>query len=179
MRRSSKSCGKPECACASGRRRKSQHFAAYANVAREFAALLDIDPWLLDPYFGACGEIDFQDREGEECLASNVASLLERVGRKYAEYRIEEKPFAIVKADAGTYGMGIMTVREPNDVRSLNRKQRNKMAVVKEGPQVESVIIQEGVPTFESIDDAIAEPVVYMIDRFFIGRTPSVARMKI
>ena len=150
-------------------RRKSQHFAAYANVAREFAALLDVDPWLLDPYFGVCGEIDFQDREGEECLASNIASLLERVARKYAEYRIEEKPFAIVKADAGTYGMGIMTVREPNDVRGLNRKQRNKMAVVKEGLQVESVIIQEGVPTFESIDDAIAEPVVYMIDRFVVG----------
>ena len=33
-------------------RRKSQHFTAYANVALEFGALLDIDPWLLDPYFG-------------------------------------------------------------------------------------------------------------------------------
>ena len=31
------------------------------------------------------------------------------------------------------------------------------------------MIIQEGVPTFESIDDAIAEPVVYMIDRFVVG----------
>ena len=43
------------------------------------------------------------------------------------------------------------------------------MAVVKEGLEVTSVIIQEGVPTFESIDDAIAEPVVYMIDRFVVG----------
>ena len=128
-------------------RRKSQHFAAYANVALEFSALLDIDPWLLDPYFGVCRAVNFQDREGEECLASNVASLLEHVARKYAEYGIAEKPFAIVKADAGTYGMGIMTVRDPADVRGLNRKQRNKMSVVKEGLQVESVIIQEGVPT--------------------------------
>ena len=31
------------------------------------------------------------------------------------------------------------------------------------------MIIQEGVPTFESIDDAIAEPVVYMVDRFVVG----------
>ena len=54
-------------------------------------------------------------------------------------------------------------------MRGLNRKQRNKMAVVKEGLEVTSVIIQEGVPTFESIDDAIAEPVVYMIDRFVVG----------
>ena len=88
---------------------------------------------------------------------------------KYAEYGIEEKPFAIVKADAGTYGMGIMTVRDASEVTSLNRKQRNKMAVGKEGLAVTSVIIQEGVPTFESTHDAIAEPVVYMIDRFVVG----------
>ncbi len=150
-------------------RRKSKHFSAYSRVAREFAALLDIDPWLLDPYFGVCGEINFQERGGEECLASNVGLLLERIKRKYDEYRIDEKPFVIVKADAGTYGMGIMTVRDANDVMGLNRKQRNKMAVVKEGLQVESVIIQEGVPTFESIDEAIAEPVVYMVDRFVVG----------
>ena len=43
------------------------------------------------------------------------------------------------------------------------------MAVVKEGLEVSSVIIQEGVYTFESIEDAIAEPVVYMIDRFVVG----------
>jgi glutamate--cysteine ligase len=43
------------------------------------------------------------------------------------------------------------------------------MAVGKEGLEVSSVIIQEGVPTFESIHDAIAEPVVYMIDRFVVG----------
>ena len=130
---------------------------------------LGIDPWLIDPYFGVCGEIDFQERAGEECLASNVEALLARIRRKYAEYGIDEKPFVIVKADAGTYGMGIMTVRDVDEVRGLNRKQRNKMAVVKEGLEVTSVIIQEGVPTFESIDDAIAEPVVYMIDRFVVG----------
>ena len=131
--------------------------------------MLDIDPWLIDPYFGVCGEIDFQERAGEECLASNVSLLLDRIRAKYAEYGIDEKPFAIVKADAGTYGMGIMTVRDASDVVGLNRKQRNKMSVVKEGLEVSSVIVQEGVPTFESIHDAIAEPVVYMIDRFVVG----------
>ncbi len=150
-------------------RKKSHHFTAYAAVAEQFAALIGIDPWLIDPYFGVCGEIRFQDRAGEDCLASNVDDLLTRIKAKYAEYGIEDKPFVIVKADAGTYGMGIMTVRDVEDVRDLNRKQRNKMAVVKEGLEVNSVIIQEGVPTFESIDDAIAEPVVYMIDRFVVG----------
>jgi glutamate--cysteine ligase len=150
-------------------RKKSQHFAAYDEVAVQFAGLLDIDPWLINPYFGVCGEINFQERAGEECLAENVALLFERIVAKYAEYGIDEKPFVIVKADAGTYGMGIMTIRDPSEVIGLNRKQRSKMAVVKEGLHVSQVIIQEGVPTFESINDAIAEPVVYMIDRFVVG----------
>ena len=150
-------------------RLKSHHFEIYHGVAREFGALIDIDPWLVDPFFGVCGEINFQERAGEECLASNVDWLLSRLRAKYAEYGIDEKPFVIVKADAGTYGMGIMTVRDAADVQGLNRKQRNKMAVVKEGLEVTSVIIQEGVPTYETINEAIAEPVVYMIDRTVVG----------
>lgn len=150
-------------------RLKSHHFEAYHAVANEFGALVGIDPWLVDPYFGVCGEINFQERAGEECLASNVDWLLGRIRAKYAEYGIDEPPFVIVKADAGTYGMGIMTVRDAADVQGLNRKQRNKMAVVKEGLEVTSVIIQEGVPTFEAIGEAMAEPVVYMIDRYVVG----------
>ena len=150
-------------------RRKSQHFAAYNRVAHQFAALLGIDEWLLNPYFDTCGEIDFNARMGEECLALKVEHLLAKIKLKYAEYGVTQEPFVIVKADAGTYGMGIMTVKSPDDVRDLNRKTRNKMSVVKEGLQVTEVIIQEGVYTFESIDDAVAEPVVYMMDHFVIG----------
>jgi len=150
-------------------RRKSRHFAAYTGVAREFAELIGIDPWLVDPMFASCGMIDFHARVGEDCLASQVSDLLSRMGAKYREYGVEQAPFVIVKADAGTYGMGIMTVKSPDDVRGLNRKQRNKMSVVKEGLQVQEVIIQEGVYTFEHINDAVAEPVVYMMDHYVVG----------
>jgi len=150
-------------------RRKSLHFAAYDEVAAEFADLLKIDPWTINPYFARCGQVNFRERSGEECLASNVDMLLTRVRAKYKEYGITEQPFCIVKADAGTYGMGIMTVRDAAEMRELNRKQRNKMAVVKEGLEVSEVIIQEGVPTFEKVEEAVAEPVVYMIDRYVVG----------
>ena len=150
-------------------RRKSQHFEAYNRVVSEFSALLGIDEWLLNPYFETCGEIDFHARTGEECLALKVEQLLTKIKAKYAEYGVTQEPFVIVKADAGTYGMGIMTVKSPDDVRDLNRKARNKMSVIKEGQQVSEVIIQEGVYTFESINDAVAEPVVYMMDHFVIG----------
>jgi glutamate--cysteine ligase len=150
-------------------RRKSRHFAAYDDIANEFAKLIDIDPWLVNPYFATCGQVDFQQRVGEDCLAHHVDEILSRMRAKYAEYGVKEAPFVIVKADAGTYGMGIMTVKDAADVRDLNRKQRNKMAVVKEGLEVHDVLVQEGVYTFESIADAVAEPVVYMIDRYVVG----------
>jgi glutamate--cysteine ligase len=150
-------------------RRKSNHFAAYKEIVAEFAQLIGIDPWLINPYFEKCGRIDFRERKGEECLEGYVSEVLDDIRAKYREYGIEQKPFVIVKADAGTYGMGIMTVKDPSEVRELNRKQRNKMAVVKEGLEVHDVLVQEGVYTFESIGDAIAEPVVYMIDHFVVG----------
>ena len=150
-------------------RRKSQHFEAYNRVVADFSKLLGIDEWILNPYFETCGEIDFHARTGEDCLAQKVEMLLDKIKKKYAEYGITQDPFVIVKADAGTYGMGIMTVKSPDDVRDLNRKARNKMSVVKEGLQVSEVIIQEGVYTFENINDAVAEPVVYMMDHFVIG----------
>jgi glutamate--cysteine ligase len=150
-------------------RRKSQHFAAYQQVAQSFAMELGIDPWLINPEFAVCGQINFHERTGEECLSSQVDFLLGRIRAKYQEYGIDSEPLVIVKADAGTYGMGIMTVKDASEVKSLNRKQRNKMAVIKEGQQVTEVIIQEGVPTVERVDEGTAEPVVYMIDRFVVG----------
>ena len=150
-------------------RRKSTHFAAYERVATEFAQMLDIDPWLINPYFGQCGKIDFQQRSGEDCLAAQVDNVLKSIQMKYDQYGVKEQPFVIVKADAGTYGMGIMTVKDASEVHELNRKQRKKMAVVKEGLQVHEVLVQEGVYTFESINEAVAEPVVYMVDHFVVG----------
>jgi len=59
-------------------------------------------------------------------LAEKVADMLDKIRLKYDEYHIDQPPFVIVKADAGTYGMGIMTVKSPDDVRELNRKQRKR-----------------------------------------------------
>ena len=150
-------------------RRKTQHFAAYDDVVKKFAKLVDIDPWMLNPYFTKVDGLDFHERVGEEQLATAVEGLLKKIGKKYREYGIKETPYVVVKADAGTYGMGVMTVRDPSEVIGLNRRERNKMSVVKEGLQVSDVIVQEGVHTFEKINDAVAEPVVYMIDRYVVG----------
>ncbi|QKT04255.1 glutamate--cysteine ligase [Ectothiorhodospiraceae bacterium 2226] len=153
------------------KRLKSEHFAHYRAAAQELAQLIDIDPWLIEPLFRNCGKINFTKREGEDCLARNVDALLTAIRAKYAEYDIPHEPFVVAKADAGTYGMAIMTVHSVDDIRELNRKQRTRMAATKEGQTVRNVILQEGVYTFETWGEAqsATEPVVYMIDHFVVG----------
>ena len=152
-------------------RLKSVHFSHYRDVARELATLVDIDAWLIDPLFRNCGEINFMKREGEECLADNVEALLAQIRRKYREFKVDKPPFVMVKADAGTYGMAVMTVQDSDELRELNRKQRTRMSSTKGGQTVTKVIMQEGVYSFETwgTRQAVAEPVVYLIDRHVVG----------
>ncbi len=150
-------------------RRKTEHFAAYNRIAAEFAELLGIDEWQINPYFEKIGGLNFQEREGEDALAAAVERVLAKIQAKYDEKGITDQPFVIVKADAGTYGMGVMSVKSADEVRGLNRKNRNKMAKVKEGLEVSEVIVQEGIYTYETLNGAVCEPVVYMMDRFVIG----------
>jgi glutamate--cysteine ligase len=152
-------------------RLKSEHFFHYQTVCRAFAELLNLDPWLLNPLFRHCSNIDFMEREGEDCLAQHVEFLLAAIQKKYDEYAIQDKPFAIVKADAGTYGMGIMTIQSVEEVYAMNRKARTRMSVGKGRKPITSVLIQEGVYSHEvdPQNQAIAEPVVYMLGQCVVG----------
>ena len=150
-------------------RRKTAHFSAYNDVAAEFAALVGMDEWQINPYFEQISGLDFQEREGEDALADAVERMLAKIQAKYDEKGITDQPFVIVKADAGTYGMGVMSVKSADEVRGLNRKNRNKMAKIKEGLEVSEVIVQEGIYTYETLHGAVSEPVVYMMDRFVVG----------
>ena len=146
-------------------RLKTQHFGIYREVTTEFGELLDLDPWLVDPLFRNCGQINFLKREGEECLAANVELLLADIRAKYKEYGVTEEPFVIVKADAGSSPLGLKTIRDVKDLADLSRCARHLPA----SRPVADVILQEGVPTFERVNDAVAEPVVTMIDRYVVG----------
>ena len=152
-------------------RKKSDHFSHYHDVSSEFAEQIGIDPWLISPMSLQCGEVNFMERIGSECLAKNVENMLSAIQHKYDEYGIDRDPFVVVKSDSGTYGMGIMMVKSADEIVNLNRKQRTKMSSAKEGRLVEEVLIQEGVYTFETLGDekAVAEPVIYMIDHFVVG----------
>ncbi|RMX05030.1 glutamate--cysteine ligase [Corticibacter populi] len=150
-------------------RRKSHHFKAYEEVAKRFGKMLGIDPWLINPVFGHAGNVSFAQGQGIEALQETVHTVLGKIRRKYKEYGIAEKPFVAIKADNGTYGMGVMMVQDAAELASINRRTKNKMSVIKDGQQLSDLLIQEGVPTIETIQGATAEPVVYMMDRYVVG----------
>jgi glutamate--cysteine ligase len=152
-----------------GVRRKSRHFESYEEIAKKFAKLLGMDPWLITPMFARCGQVDFSTSVGLDCVKGQADTLIAKVRRKFKDYGIAEKPFVIVKADNGTGGRGLMTVRDPKELDALEERTRQAMSTLGPGQPISEVIIQEGVPTHEQIHAAVAEPVVYMIDRYVIG----------
>lgn len=95
--------------------------------------------------------------------------LLEQIQKKYDEYQIQERPYVVIKADTGTYGMGVLPIYDPSEIRNLNRKKRSNMMSSKGNRPIDQVIIQEGVYTFEVWNGAVAEPVVYLIGQYVIG----------
>ena len=147
-------------------RRMSTHFKCYEEVAKRFGKLIGVDPWLINPMFDKCGELDLDSQAGMNKLTTHVDALLTKVRKKYKEYGIKEKPFVIVKADNGSNGMGILTVR---DMKDLETAQRAKAAGTGPLSGVQELILQEGVLTNERMNDAVAEPVVYMMDRYVVG----------
>jgi glutamate--cysteine ligase len=150
-------------------RRKSNHFQSYEEISKRFGKLLGIDPWLITPMFNKCGAVNFAEGTGMDCLQTNVDALLGKIRKKYKEYGIGEKPFVVVKADNGTAGLAITTVRDAKELEELIDQGGNRMSASKGGQGVSDVIIQEGVLTNERIENAVAEPVVYMMDRYVVG----------
>ena len=151
-------------------RRNSTHFKNYEEVSKRFGKLIGVDPWLINPMFDKCGEVDFAKGTGVDHLTSSVDALLTKIRKKYKEYGINEKPFVVIKSDNGsTDGMGIMTVRDVKDLDPANRRAKSRNGAINDAEQIHDLIIQEGVLTNERMNDAVAEPVVYMMDRYVVG----------
>ena len=150
-------------------RRKSTHFKIYEDVSKRFGKLIGVDPWLINPMFSRCGDVKLSEPAGMDALQTSTDALLTKVRKKYKEYGITDKPFVVVKADNGSHGRGIMTVRDAKELEALNRLSPAYPVVGKDGQLDAELIIQEGVLTNERVNDAVAEPVVYMMDRYVVG----------
>lgn len=147
------------------RRRKSEHYHNLKEYVDEIAEMLEIDPWHLMPEYFVSEDKCLEKDACRIQLAAEVNDFLEKIRQKYADLGIEREPFAIVKNDAGTYGLGIMTVTNGEELLKLSNRKMKKLMYSKGGAGVENFIIQEGIPTSIFTENGgPVEPVVYLVD---------------
>jgi glutamate--cysteine ligase len=151
-------------------RKKSTHFLHYNELAREFAEIIDVDPWLVQIDTEVVDGVDFNEGVGMDRVAQTVETMLERIRKAYTSHEVNDrKPFVYIKNNSGTYGMGIMMVHSVEELLSMNRRTKNKMSVGKGRSKIESVIVQEGVPSVTKVDGVAAEPVIYLLGGELLG----------
>ncbi|MBY9005639.1 MAG: glutamate--cysteine ligase [Candidatus Lokiarchaeota archaeon] len=150
-------------------RKKSTHFQIYNKYIEELASLASFDPWFLRTMFIHVDDVDFKNQMNLNVVAKAVDMIIEKVSKKYAEYNINESPYVFVKNNSGTYGLGIITVSSGDEIRTLNSKNRKKMIHGKMGSRINSVLIQEGIPTCYFQNNHPAEPVLYSIGWKIVG----------
>jgi glutamate--cysteine ligase len=150
-------------------RRKSTHFRCYEEVSKRLGKLLGVDPWLIHPLHDRCENVNLMEQGGLDALHHQIDVVLGRVKRKYKEYGIKEKPFVVVKADHGTHALGFVTVRDARDVQTLDERVAQLVKSATKPLLLHDFLVQEGVQTQERVNDAVAEPVIYMMDRYVVG----------
>ncbi|MDR3606708.1 MAG: glutamate--cysteine ligase [Oligoflexia bacterium] len=150
-------------------RKKSEHFKYYNQLAGEFAKIIDVDPWHIQIDTEEVDHVNFNEDSGIDRAANAAEAMLKRIEGNYARHGVDHKPFVFVKNNAGTYGIGIMVVHSAEELRTMNRRTKNKMSVGKNRMPIGSVVVQEGVPTATLVDRLAAEPVIYLSGSELIG----------
>ncbi len=150
-------------------RKKSTHFKHYNDLATEFAELIGVDPWLLTVASEEVAGVNFNESVGIDSVAEVTRKILAATQACYTAHGVSRKPFVFVKNNSGTYGMGIMVVHSESEVTEMNRRTKNKMSVGKNKAQIESVLVQEGVPTATLVDRLPSEPVIYLMGLELLG----------
>lgn len=151
-------------------RTKDSFFKVYNELVEEFCEITDLSCAMLKIKTETFDNFDLKDDESIKRLTSACEVFFGELKKDYEKYNIPYNPYMFIKNNAGTYGLGIIEVKDPLDVQSWNYKSRKKMKAAKGGRDIHSVILQEGIPTIvKNQDDFVAEPAIYMIGSRLAG----------
>jgi len=145
------------------KRRKSNHYIHLEKLVNEVSEILQIDPWFLMPLWKVCEEKCLEFENCTEKLAKDIDELLEKIKIKYASYGIESEPVVFVKNDRGTYGLGIISVKNGDEIKNLSKRKIKRLTYGKGGTFAENFLIQEGIPTSLINGESVLEHVGYTI----------------
>jgi glutamate--cysteine ligase len=150
-------------------RKKSTHFDFYNELATDFAKTIELDPWHMTIESRAVDQVSFGEDIGMDRVIDTADQMLKKLTAEYQQRGLSRKPALFIKNDAGTYGMGIMVIESVDELKTMNRRTKNKMSMGKNKSQISSVVIQEGIPTTLTTDGHTSEPVIYMMGEELIG----------
>lgn len=151
-------------------RRKDVHFEFYNLLVEELASFVGIDPWILSMPTVLVRGVNFDNPADRHRVAEVVDELISKIRLEYARRGVLDKPYVVIKSNAGTYGMAVIAVDDADTVRNLNVEGRKKMRVSKGGVPVREVVVQEGVPTSLKVEGGVsAEPVAYLVEANLAG----------
>ncbi|MBS1982791.1 MAG: glutamate--cysteine ligase [Bdellovibrionales bacterium] len=160
------------------RRRKSNHQQIVDALLEKLARQLDFfDPWYFAPKSILLPSVDFSSDAGLDAVATEATRMMEGLRREYDARGIEDSPRIFIKNDAGTYGLGVVSVKDPADIRDGGRWLRNKMRKGKDSVAVSQVILQEAIPTAlhyqkvpgDPASTVAGEPVLYLVNGLPVG----------
>jgi len=160
------------------RRRKSKHFEIISGLLKIISKNFDFfDPWYFEALSSTVTEINVENEADRHRLAEEAERVLSQLRIQYKERNIPEDPALFVKNNAGTYGMGVLQIRDAEEILSLDRSDKNKMRKGKEAVPISDIILQEGIPTAlnylanpQDPNSRVAgEPTLYMIDGLPVG----------
>ena len=102
------------------RRRKSEHYVCLQKYVDEIAQLLEIDSWHLMANWFVSENKCLEKETCRVALAKEVDKFIEDIRVKYKSLGVEREPVVFVKNDRGTYGLGIMAVKEGKELLELS-----------------------------------------------------------
>ena len=151
------------------KRSKYNHFESYNKISNEFAKEFNFDPFYIQTECALAQDINFKEKHSLDILAKKAEILLKKLTDKYKQHNIKQEPYLFLKANHGTYGMGIMTIKHHEEILNINKKTRNKMSIIKDKVSNNNILIQEGIETINHYQNNPAEPLIYLINGKSVG----------
>ncbi len=150
-------------------RNKSHHFQEVNRIMEKISVKFDIDPFFLTTSFMECSNCNINNQDDRLALYENAKALFSQLEVSYRYYGIDQKPHVFIKANSGSYGMGVVSIDSPEAILEFNRKQRNQLTKGKQSQIINNLILQEGIPSSLRINNQVAELCLYFASRHYLG----------
>ena len=154
-------------------RKKTTHFKCFNKISADLCQKLDpsgnLDPWFISTLYDEESNIDINSETDRQKLYQTAKTLLENIQEKYDQHHIKDAPYIFIKANSGTYGMGVLPIYHAEEILELNRKARNRLFKGKGSIPITGYILQEGINSSLKIGGNSAEIVLYLINNTCIG----------